>query len=83
MSLRNKVYSGGARSLQEEKKVSLSKACSLLDISRQCVYQREKRGTTRQAELDHDALFDYLREERLLVKLKRSYTKTTKTTGTG
>ncbi|MEZ8780981.1 IS3 family transposase, partial [Vibrio splendidus] len=114
MSLRKKLYSEGARSLQKEKKVSLSKACSLLNISRQCVYQREKRETTRQAELapvkgmvlelrrfmprlgarklyfllkpkliakgiklGRDALFNYLREERLLVKPKRSYTKTT------
>ncbi|PTP08952.1 IS3 family transposase [Vibrio splendidus] len=114
MSLRKKLYSEGARSLQKERKVSLSKACSLLDISRQCVYQIEKRKKTRQAELapvkgmvlelrrfmprlgtrklyfllkpkliamgiklGRDALFDYLREERLLVKPKRSYTKTT------
>ena len=86
----------------------------MLNISRQCVYQREKRETTRQAELapvkgmvlelrrfmprlgarklyfllkpkliakgiklGRDALFNYLREERLLVKPKRSYTKTT------
>nr|WP_286298798.1 IS3 family transposase [Vibrio sp. FE10] len=113
MSLRKK-YIAKARSLQKEKKVSLSKACSLLNISRQCVYQREKRETTRQAvlapvkgmvleirrfmprlgarklyfllkpkliakgiKLGRDALFNYLREERLLVKPKRSYTKTT------
>lgn len=86
----------------------------MLNISRQCVYQREKRETTRQAELapvkemvlelrrfmprlgarklyfllkpkliakgiklGRDALFNYLREERLLVKPRRSYTKTT------
>ncbi|CAV17495.1 Conserved hypothetical protein [Vibrio atlanticus] len=86
----------------------------MLDISRQCVYQRENREALRQAELapvketalelrhliprlgtrkihfllkpnliakeiklGRDALFDYLREERLLVKPKRSCTKTT------
>ncbi len=86
----------------------------MLDISRQCVYEREKRETTRQAELalvkvmvlelrrfmprlgtrklyfllkpkliakgiklGRDVLFDYLREERLLVKPKQ------RTAGTG
>ncbi len=83
-------------------------------ISRQSVYQREKRAAHRQVELTpikqmvlelrrymprigtrklysllkpklqeegiklgRDALFDYLRDERLLVKPKRSFTKTT------
>ncbi|MBY5949318.1 IS3 family transposase [Photobacterium rosenbergii] len=112
--LRKKLNSQGARSLQAQKKVSLSRACELLGISRQCVYQREKRTRQRKLELTavkdmvqelrrymprlgtrklyfllkqkfvesgiklgRDAFFDYLRSEHLLVKPKRSYTKTT------
>jgi len=94
--------------------VSLSKACQLLGISRQAVYQRERRQVQRAAELTpvvnmvaelrrylprlgtrklyylikpklvaqgiklgRDGLFAYLSEQNLLVKPKRSYTKTT------
>lgn len=94
--------------------MSLSRACKLLGISRQAVYQREKRGEQRVAELapvkdmvldlrrfmprigtrklyfllkprfdeqgiklGRDGFFDYLREHRLLVAPRKSYTKTT------
>src|SRR5690606_8232370 len=90
------------------------KACTLLGISRQAVYQREKRAAERTTELEpvkamvknlrrfmprlgtrklyhlmkpmlceqgiklgRDGLFDYLRDAGLLVKPKRSYTRTT------
>lgn len=92
----------------------MSRACQLIGISRQSVYQREKREWSRQSELapvkemvlelrrymprigtrklyfllkpkfvaqdiklGRDAFFNYLRDEQLLVKPKRSYTKTT------
>ena len=92
----------------------MSKACRLLGVSRQAIYQREKRATERIAELQpvkewvmqyrrfmpqlgtrklyhlikpeldtrhiklgRDGLFDYLRDENLLVKPRRSYIKTT------
>jgi len=94
--------------------VSLSRACKLLGISRQAVYQREKRTVQRSTELapvkglvlelrrfmprlggrklyfllkprfeaqgiklGRDGFFDYLREQRLLVKPIKRYTKTT------
>lgn len=94
--------------------MSLSKACKLLGITRQAIYQREKRENERQAilhpvremvlnhrrkmprigtrklhwlikpqlnaagiKLGRDGLFDYLRQEGLLVRPKKSYTKTT------
>lgn len=92
----------------------MSKACQLLGLSRQAVYQQEKRAQQRHIELvpvqsmvanirrymprlgtrklyyllkpelnalgiklGRDALFEYLRDHNLLVKPKRSYTKTT------
>ncbi len=109
-----KVYRQGARSLQKQEGVSLSRLCRLLGFSRQSVYQREKRMDARKIEpepvrqlvlelrrymprlgtrklyyllkpkliaqgikLGRDAFFDYLRIEELLVRPKRSYTKTT------
>ena len=94
--------------------MSLSRACKLLGISRQAVYQREKRIRQRVIELapvkdmvlelrrfmprigtrklyfllkprfneqgiklGRDSFFDYLRECRLLVTPRKSYTKTT------
>jgi transposase InsO family protein len=92
----------------------LSRSCKLLGVSRQAVYQREKRAEQRSAELSpvkdlvmelrrfmprlggrklyfllkprfeeqgiklgRDGFFDYLREQRLLVKPIKRYTKTT------
>lgn len=92
----------------------MSKACRLIGVSRQAIYQREKRVIERKAELEpvkdwvmqcrrfmpqlgtrklfslikpkleehhiklgRDGLFDYLREADLLIKPRRSYTKTT------
>lgn len=92
----------------------MSKACRLIGISRQAIYQREKRVAERKAELEpvkdwvmqyrrfmsqlgtrklyhlikptlekqhiklgRDGLFDYLRDAGLLIKPRRSYTKTT------
>ncbi|WP_419833831.1 IS3 family transposase [Vibrio sinaloensis] len=112
-SLRKK-YLAKARSLQKQKGVSLARICRLCGISRQSVYQGEKRAAARQIELapvkqmvlelrrymprvgtrklyfllkpklekagiklGRDALFDYLRNERLLVRPKRSFIKTT------
>src|SRR5690606_37538388 len=109
-----KVSSQGARRLQLAGKISLSKACDLLGISRQAVYQREQRAVERKVvlapvkemimnlrrfmprlgtrklyylikpalmesgvKLGRDGLFDYLRDENLLVKPRRSYTSTT------
>lgn len=94
--------------------MSLARVCKLLGISRQSVYQREKRSVQRQIDLKpvkqmvldirrymprlgtrklyyllkpklrklgiklgRDALFDYLRNEQLLVRPKRSFIKTT------
>ncbi|WP_155395540.1 IS3 family transposase, partial [Vibrio owensii] len=113
-NLRKKYLGQGARSLQKQKGLSLARVCRLCGISRQSVYQREKRTTARKIEiqpvkemvlelrrymprigtrklhfllkpklikagikLGRDALFDYLRHERLLIRPKRSYTKTT------
>ncbi len=109
-----KVSSQGARSLQKQEGISLVRICKLCGITRQSVYQREKRAHHRQLELKpikemvlnirrymprvgtrklyflikpklqeqgiklgRDALFNYLRDERLLVRPKRSFTKTT------
>ncbi|MEZ8287586.1 IS3 family transposase, partial [Vibrio splendidus] len=113
-SLRKKYLTKGARSLQEQEGMSLVRVCKLCGITRQSVYQREKRAVHRQLELKpikqmvldirrymprigtrklyfllkpklqeqgiklgRDALFNYLRDERLLVRPKRSFTKTT------
>ncbi|QDF77010.1 IS3 family transposase [Shewanella marisflavi] len=113
-SLRKKYIAKGARSLQKQKGLSLARVCRLCGISRQSVYQREKRAVSRQVELKpikqmvielrrymprvgtrklysllkpklreegiklgRDAFFDYLRDERLLVRPKRNFTKTT------
>ncbi|MBH0005024.1 IS3 family transposase, partial [Pseudoalteromonas sp. SWYJZ12] len=113
-SLRKKYIGQGARSLQKQKIVSLERACMLLGITRQAIYQRESRAKLRAIELapvkamvleirrfmprlggrklyfllkpkfiergislGRDAFFSYLKNERLLVKPKRSYTKTT------
>jgi putative transposase len=94
--------------------VSLSHTCRLFGISRQSIYQKEKRVSLRKKELSkvkpliqnirmemprlgtrkvyyliqeelrslsiklgRDALFDYLRSEHMLIKPKKSYTKTT------
>lgn len=94
--------------------MSLSKSSRLLGISRQAIYQREKRHLKRQAKLapvtgmvmelrrfmprlgarklyqlikpkldnagiklGRDGLFDHLRDQRMLVKPRKSYTKTT------
>ncbi len=94
--------------------MSLSKSCRLLGISRQAIYQQEKRHRERQIELapvkdmvldlrrfmprlgarklyqlikpkleqagiklGRDGLFNYLRDQRLLVKPCKRYTKTT------
>jgi len=94
--------------------VSLTRACMLLGITRQAIYQRENRAKSRAIELapvkamvlevrrfmprlggrklyfllkskfieqginlGRDAFFRYLKNEHLLVKPKRSYTKTT------
>ncbi|WP_417700134.1 IS3 family transposase [Pseudoalteromonas lipolytica] len=113
-NLRKKLYCQGARSLQKQKIVSLERACKLLGITRQAIYQRESRAKLRAIELapvkamvleirrfmprlggrklyfllkpklieqgislGRDAFFSYLKSEHLLVKPKRSYTKTT------
>ncbi|MFC3117090.1 IS3 family transposase [Cellvibrio fontiphilus] len=49
--LRKKYQAKGARRLQLAGKISLSKACDLLGISRQAVYQREQRAVERKAAL--------------------------------
>ncbi|MCC9663227.1 IS3 family transposase [Pseudoalteromonas sp. MB41] len=113
-NLRKKYIGQGARSLQKQKIVSLERACKLLGITRQAIYQRESRAKLRAIELapvkamvleirrfmprlggrklyfllkpklieqgislGRDAFFSYLKSEHLLVKPKRSYTKTT------
>ncbi|MGR5299396.1 IS3 family transposase [Vibrio mediterranei] len=113
-NLRKKYIDKGARSLQEQERVSLARVCKLLGISRQSVYQRERRAEQRQMvlkpvkqmildirrymprlgtrklyyllkpklrklgiKLGRDALFNYLRDEQLLVRPKRSFIKTT------
>ncbi|WP_408580438.1 IS3 family transposase [Aliivibrio fischeri] len=112
--LRKKLYCQGARSLQKQKMISLERASQLLGITRQCIYQQERRALKRAVELSpvknmvqeirrympriggkklyfllkpkfithgiklgRDNFFSYLRNECLLVKPKRSYTKTT------
>ncbi|WP_420820649.1 IS3 family transposase [Saccharospirillum mangrovi] len=112
--LRKKLFSQGARRLQAQGKVSLSRTCALFGCSRQGLYQRVQRHRRRQAELQpvltlvqdvrrqlprlgtrklyhllqadwerlgiklgRDGLFDYLRQQRLLIRPKRRYTKTT------
>ncbi|WP_316347288.1 IS3 family transposase [Desulfuromonas acetoxidans] len=50
MSLRKK-YIAKARRIQKHKGLSLSRACKLLGISRQAVYQRERRTQQRNIEL--------------------------------
>ncbi|ACA84360.1 hypothetical protein Swoo_3827 [Shewanella woodyi ATCC 51908] len=49
--LRKKVLSQGARSLQKQKVTSLNRACELLGITRQAIYQRETRELCRAIEL--------------------------------
>ncbi|WP_418361387.1 IS3 family transposase [Syntrophotalea acetylenivorans] len=46
-----KKYIAKARRLQKQKGLSLSRACKLLGITRQAVYQREKRSEQRSIEL--------------------------------
>lgn len=46
-----KVSRQGARSLQEQDGISLVRVCKLCGITRQSVYQREKRAVHRQLEL--------------------------------
>ncbi|WP_133408470.1 IS3 family transposase [Parashewanella tropica] len=114
IGLRKKLNSQGARNLQVQKQVSLSKACKLLGMTRQSIYQREYRDKKRAImlapvknmvlalrrfmprlggrklyyllkpqlmeegiKLGRDGLFDYLREEHLLIQPKRSYRKMT------
>ena len=48
---KKKAYCQGARRLQKQKGLSLSRACELLGITQQAVYQREKRIEHRAIEL--------------------------------
>ncbi|MEG3620371.1 IS3 family transposase [Magnetovibrio sp. PR-2] len=112
--LRKKLIAKGARRLQARGEMSLRRACTLLGISRQSIYQREWRAQSRMQEMEpvkamvmdvrrfmprlgtrklyhllkprilalgvklgRDGLFGYLRDEGLLVRPRRSYTKTT------
>ncbi len=50
-SLRKKTSRQGARSLPKQEGISLARTCKLCGITRQSVYQREKRSINRQLEL--------------------------------
>nr|WP_157499290.1 IS3 family transposase [Flavobacterium beibuense] len=112
--IRKKFFSQTIFRLRERAGISLSKSCRLFGISRQALYQEQRRIFFRETELlqvkamvmalrlempcigtrklyyllsqelsqcdikiGRDALFSYLRREGLLVKPKKSYTKTT------
>ncbi|WP_420537214.1 IS3 family transposase [Flavobacterium lindanitolerans] len=112
--IRKKFFSQTIFRLREGAGISLSKSCRLFGMSRQAIYQEQKRIVNRESELlkvkhlvlslrlemprigtrklyyllskqfdqqgvkiGRDALFDYLRREKLLVKPMKSYTKTT------
>jgi len=103
-----------ARTLQARQKAALSRLCRLEGVTRQALYQREKRLAVRQQalkpvlpmvmalrrymprlgtrklyqllrpelevagiKLGRDGLFSYLRQHQMLIKPRRSYTKTT------
>ncbi|WP_420870126.1 IS3 family transposase [Catalinimonas alkaloidigena] len=113
-AIRKKFFPRATRELQQERQVSLASSCSLFGVSRQAIYQGERRYTRRTSvllkvkelvvdtrrrmprigtrklyyllsgafdtmgvKIGRDGLFSYLRQERLLIKPRKKYTKTT------